>query len=82
MPIVNKSVTKTPRNFSISNDALLLLAEDRIATTSDPISEIAQSLAYDSVSAFAKAFREVTGYGPKPHRIPTITLVSEHDEIS
>jgi hypothetical protein len=35
----------------------MLLAGDRMSNTSDSISEIAQSLGYQSASAFTKAFR-------------------------
>lgn len=53
----------------------MLLAEDRLATTSDPISEIARSLGYDSASAFAKAFKKGTGLSPRRHRVQTGTPV-------
>ena len=36
----------------------MLLAGDRIANTSDSILEIVQSLAYESASAFTKAFKK------------------------
>jgi AraC-like DNA-binding protein len=38
-----------------------LLATDRMANTSDSISEIAQSLGYESASAFTKAFKKIMG---------------------
>ena len=53
----------------------MLLAEDRIATTNDTISEIAQSLGYDSSNAFAKAFKKATGYSPRRHRVQAGTAV-------
>jgi AraC-like DNA-binding protein len=39
----------------------MLLAGDRMANTSDSISEIAQSLGYESASAFTKAFKKIMG---------------------
>ena len=46
----------------------MLLAEDRMANTSDPVSEIAQSLGYESTSAFGKVFRRFTGHSPRQYR--------------
>ncbi len=46
----------------------VLLAEDRMANTTDPISAIAQSLGYESTSAFGKVFRKVTGHSPRQYR--------------
>src|SRR4029077_5541153 len=37
----------------------MLLAGDRMANTSDSIFEIAQSLGYESASAFTKAFKKI-----------------------
>jgi len=45
----------------------MLLAGDRIANTSDSISEIAQSLGYQSASAFTKAFKKVMGCSPREY---------------
>ena len=45
----------------------MLLAGDRIANTSDSISEIAQSLGYESSSAFTKAFKKVMGCSPRQY---------------
>lgn len=45
----------------------MLLAGDRIANTSDSISEIAQSLGYESASAFAKAFKKIMGCSPRQY---------------
>lgn len=42
----------------------MLLAGDRIANTSDSISEIARSLGYESASAFTKAFKKIMGCSP------------------
>jgi AraC-like DNA-binding protein len=39
----------------------MLLAGDRMANTGDSISEIAQSLGYESASAFTKAFKKIMG---------------------
>lgn len=45
----------------------MLLAADRIANTRDSISEIAQSLGYDSASAFTKAFKKIMGCSPRQY---------------
>ena len=45
----------------------MLLAADRMANTSDSISEIAQSLAYESASAFTKAFKKIMGRSPRQY---------------
>lgn len=46
----------------------MLLAEDRMAGTTDSIAEIARSLGYESASAFTKVFKKVTGHSPRQHR--------------
>ena len=46
----------------------MLLAGDRISNTSDSVSEIAQSLGYESASAFTKTFRKVMGCSPRRYR--------------
>lgn len=46
----------------------MLLAEDRMSSSNDSIAEIAQSLGYESASAFAKVFRKVTGSSPRQYR--------------
>lgn len=46
----------------------MLLAGDRMANTSDSISEIAQSLGYESASAFTKAFKRIMGCSPRQYR--------------
>ncbi len=46
----------------------VLLAEDKMANTADPISAIAQSLGYESTSAFGKVFRKFTGHSPRQFR--------------
>ncbi len=43
----------------------MLLAADRISNTRDSVSEIAQSLGYDSASAFTKAFKKTMGCSPR-----------------
>jgi AraC-like DNA-binding protein len=45
----------------------MLLAGDRMANTSDSISEIAQSLGYESASAFTKAFKKIMGCLPRQY---------------
>jgi AraC-like DNA-binding protein len=45
----------------------MLLAGDRIANTGDSISEIAQSLGYESASAFTKVFKKVMGCSPREY---------------
>ena len=45
----------------------MLLAADRLKNSSDGLAAIAQSLGYDSESAFGKAFRRVMGCSPRQH---------------
>jgi AraC-like DNA-binding protein len=45
----------------------MLLAGDRMANTGDSISEIAQSLGYESASAFTKAFKKIMGCSPRQY---------------
>jgi AraC-like DNA-binding protein len=45
----------------------MLLAADRLKNSSDGLSAIAQSLGYESESAFGKAFRRVMGYSPRQY---------------
>ena len=45
----------------------MLLAADRLRNSSDGLSVIAQSLGYESDSAFGKAFRRVMGCSPRQH---------------
>jgi AraC-like DNA-binding protein len=45
----------------------MLLAADRLQNSSDGLSAIAQSLGYESGSAFGKAFRRVMGYSPRQY---------------
>lgn len=46
----------------------MLLAEQRMAGSTDSIAEIARSLGYESASAFTKIFKKLTGHGPRQHR--------------
>lgn len=49
----------------------MLLAEEKLASTSDSISGIARSLGYESQSAFTKAFKRTMGCAPRQrNRIP------------
>ena len=45
----------------------MLLAGDKLANSSDPISVIARSLGYESESAFSTAFKRVMGCSPRQH---------------
>ena len=45
----------------------MLLAGDRLRNSSDSLSAIAQSLGYESESAFGKAFRRVMGCSPRQY---------------
>jgi AraC-like DNA-binding protein len=45
----------------------MLLPADRISNTRDSISEIAQSLGYESASAFTKAFKKILGCLPRQY---------------
>ncbi len=45
----------------------MLLAGDRLASSSDPISSIALSLGYESESAFSTAFKRVMGCSPRQY---------------
>jgi AraC-like DNA-binding protein len=50
----------------------MLLAADRLKNSSDGLSAIAQSLGYESESAFGKAFRRVMGCSPRQHTRSTM----------
>jgi len=45
----------------------MLLAGDRLISSGDPISTIAQSLGYESESAFSKAFKRTMGCSPRQY---------------
>jgi AraC-like DNA-binding protein len=53
----------------------MLLAADRLRSSSDGLSAIAQSLGYESGSAFGKAFRRVMGCSPRQYTRTTPRLV-------
>jgi AraC-like DNA-binding protein len=46
----------------------MLLAGDKLANSSDPVSAIAPSLGYESESAFSTAFKRVMGCSPRQYR--------------
>lgn len=46
----------------------MLLAGDRLTTSDDPVSEIAESLGYQSESAFSAAFKREMGCAPRRYR--------------
>ena len=50
----------------------MLLAADRLNNSSDGLAAIAQSLGYESESAFGKAFRRVMGCSPRQYTRSTI----------
>jgi AraC-like DNA-binding protein len=45
----------------------MLLAADRLKNSGDGLSTIAQSLGYESESAFGKAFRRLMGHSPRQY---------------
>jgi AraC-like DNA-binding protein len=65
----------------------MLLAADRLKNSSDGLSAIAQSLGYESESAFGKAFRRVMGCSPRqytrstaPDAIPVKHGAEDHEQ--
>ena len=52
----------------------MLLAADRLKNTSDGLSTIAQSLGYESESAFGKAFRRIMGCSPRQYTRSTMPV--------
>ena len=60
----------------------MLLAGDRLATSSDPISIIALSLGYESESAFGTAFKRVMGCSPRQYSRgrDSATPLQSHEE--
>jgi AraC-like DNA-binding protein len=65
----------------------MLLAADRLKNSSDGLSAIAQSLGYESESAFGKAFRRVMGCSPRqyarsttPRGIPVKHGAEDHEQ--
>jgi AraC-like DNA-binding protein len=60
----------------------MLLAGDRLENSNDPISVVAQSLGYESESAFSTAFKRVMGCTPRQYdrgRNPLLPLESERE---
>jgi AraC-like DNA-binding protein len=59
----------------------MLLAADRLRNSSDGLSAIAQSLGYESESAFGKAFRRVMGCSPRQYTRTTAPCATtlKHD---
>lgn len=47
----------------------MLLAAERLETSTDPVSTIAPELGYESESAFSTAFKRVMGYPPRAYRL-------------
>src|SRR5215472_11119034 len=45
----------------------MLVAGDRMTNTSDSISEIAQSLGYESANAFTKVLKKIMGCSPRQY---------------
>jgi AraC-like DNA-binding protein len=61
----------------------MLLAADRLENSSDPISNIAFSLGYESESAFSTAFKRVMGRSPRQFgRDPKLDSPSQGEEMS
>jgi AraC-like DNA-binding protein len=64
----------------------MTLAADRLKSSSDGLSAIAQSLGYESESAFGKAFRRVMGCSPRqyartaPHTISVKQGTEDHQQ--
>ena len=61
----------------------MLVAGDRLANSSDPISVIALSLGYESENAFSTAFKRVMGCSPRQYsrrRDPVNPSNSEREE--
>ncbi|WP_201768124.1 AraC family transcriptional regulator [Asticcacaulis benevestitus] len=62
----------------------MLLAGDRLANSSDPISIIAPALGYESESAFSAAFKRVMGCSPRQYSLvesPNSLTVGEKGKI-
>jgi len=65
----------------------MLLAADRLKNSGDGLCAIAQSLGYESESAFGKAFRRVIGYSPRqytrstlPSAMPVTYAAEDHEQ--
>jgi len=65
----------------------MLLAADRLKNSSDGLSAIAQSLGYQSESAFGKAFRRTMGCSPRqytrtaPHAVPVQHSAEDYEQV-
>jgi AraC-like DNA-binding protein len=61
----------------------MLLASDRLTTSSEPVSIIAQSLDYESESAFSAAFKRVMGCSPRQYsRQPNLSSPLNNEDDS
>jgi AraC-like DNA-binding protein len=58
----------------------MLLAGDKLVNSSDPISQIALSLGYESESAFSTAFKRVMGCSPRQYSRGRNAISSPHRE--
>jgi AraC-like DNA-binding protein len=64
----------------------MLLAADRLQSSADGLTAIAQSLGYESESAFGKAFRRVMGCSPRhysriaPYAIPVKHVAEDRQQ--
>jgi AraC-like DNA-binding protein len=58
----------------------MLLAADRLKNSSDGLSAIAQSLGYESESAFGKAFRRVMGCSPRRYARPAVQFAVPQEQ--
>ncbi|HVU47174.1 MAG TPA: AraC family transcriptional regulator [Terracidiphilus sp.] len=58
----------------------MFLAADRLENSDEPIASIAQSLGYESESAFSKAFRRVMACSPRQYRRSQIASPHPDDE--
>jgi len=61
----------------------MLLAGDKLTNSSDPIGAIAQSLGYESESAFSTAFKRIMGASPREYcrgRKRTLPVTRRHSE--
>jgi len=61
----------------------MVLATDRLKNSSEGLGTIAQSLGYESESAFGKAFRRVMGCSPRQYaRMPAHSLSTKSEAIT
>jgi AraC-like DNA-binding protein len=58
----------------------MLLAGDKLANSSDPVSAISLSLGYESESAFSTAFKRVMGCSPRQYSRGRIQAAPSHSE--